>query len=259
MPGLTLATTSAVRDDIIRVGLNYKLFAPAAGSAGAIALPVTAPGQRSVWSGGYVGLNGGYGVASNTFSQVVTVAGLPAASTFANANVAPSGGIFGGQGGYNWQNGAVVVGVEGDVDWADQRGSSCGIACTTALNPILFATVEQKLDWLATVRGRVGWANDGYLFYLTGGGAFGGVTETDALPGVPGSSSFSRDRAGWTAGGGIEAKVWGNWTGKLEYLYVDLGNTADSFTFGAGPTVLTTTSANRDNIVRAGFNYKLGG
>ena len=83
--------------------------------------------------------------------------------------------------------------------------------------PNTFTTVDQRLKWLATVRGRLGWANDGYLLYVTGGGAFGRIDETDFLPTNPNAASFSQNRSGWTAGGGIEARLWGNWTGKLEY------------------------------------------
>jgi outer membrane immunogenic protein len=119
--------------------------------------------------------------------------------------------------------------------------------------------VDQRLDWLASARGRVGWANQGYLFYVTGGGAFGGVKETDSLPGIPAAASFSQNRTGWTAGGGIEARLWGNWTGKLEYLHFDLGNMTNSFAFAAGPTALSTTSTVRDDVVRGGLNYKFGG
>jgi outer membrane immunogenic protein len=224
-----------------------------------MALPVKAATPAWSWTGFYVGLNGGYGVAGDPFSQLATVAGVPATGTFANANVAPTGGLFGGQAGYNWQTGAVVFGLEGDADWADQHGTSCGFECSMAFNPAFYTTVDQKLDWLATARGRLGLANAGYLFYVTGGGAFGGVKETDALPGVPAAASFSQTRSGWTAGLGVEARLWGNWSGKLEYLHFDLGHTTNAFTFAAGPTVLSTTSAIRDDVVRVGLNYKLGG
>jgi outer membrane immunogenic protein len=252
----TLATSSAVRDDIIRVGLNYKVFAPTAGMRETVA-PVNASAWS--WSGGYIGINGGYGTASDPLDQVVTFAGTPSASTYASARVAPAGGLFGGQAGFNWQTGAMVLGIEGDAEWADQRGASCGLSCSATLNPVIYITADQRLDWLASVRGRVGWANEGYLFYVTGGGAFGGVKETDSFPAIPATASFSQNRSGWTAGGGVEAHLWGNWTGKLEYLHFDLGNMTNSFAFAAGPTVLNTTSSVRDDVVRAGLNYKLGG
>jgi outer membrane immunogenic protein len=259
----TLTTTSSVRDDIIRVGLNYQILpGPVAGvSATATAMSVKAPIAVWSWTGFYLGINGGYGVGSDPFSQIQLAAGAPFASTVFNAKVAPAGGLFGGQAGYNWQTGHVVLGVEGDAQWANQRGTSCGIECTSGFAPNTFTTVDQRLNWLATARGRLGWANDGYLFYVTGGGAFGGIKEIDSLPTNPTMASFRRTRDGWTAGGGIEARLWGNWTGKLEYLHIDLGSMTNTFNyvFGGFPFTLSTTSAIRDDVVRLGLNYKIGG
>jgi outer membrane immunogenic protein len=252
-------TSSAVRDDVIRLGLNYRLFAPTAGLGPAVVMPVKAKAPAWNWTGVYIGINGGYGTASDPISQLVTFAGAPSASTFADARVAPAGGLFGGQAGFNWQSGALVLGLEGDADWADQHGASCGLSCSPALNPAIYLTVDQRLGWLASARGRVGWANEGYLFFATGGAAFGGVKETDALPGIPATASFSQNRTGWTGGVGVEAQLWGNWTGKVEYLHFDLGSMTNSFAFAAGPTVLNTTSSIRDNLFRLGLNYKLGG
>jgi outer membrane immunogenic protein len=261
----TLTTTSSVRDDIIRVGLNYQILPGPVGAvsatAAALAMPVKAPIAVWSWTGFYLGINGGYGVGSDPFSQMQLAGGAPFVSTVFDAKVAPVGGLFGGQAGYNWQTGHVVLGVEGDADWANQHSTSCGIECTSGFAPNTFTTVDQRLRWLATVRGRLGWANDGYLFYVTGGGAFGGIDETDSLPTNPNAASFSQNRSGWTAGGGIEARLWGNWTGKLEYLHFDLGSMTNTFNyaFGGFPFTLSTTSAIRDDVVRAGLNYKIGG
>ncbi|HMG79885.1 MAG TPA: outer membrane beta-barrel protein [Xanthobacteraceae bacterium] len=262
----TLTTTSSVRDDIIRVGVNYKFAGTAIDpvpAAAALALPVKAAAAVWSWTGFYLGINGGYGVGSDPFSQMQLVAGtLLVDSTFMNAKVAPAGGLFGGQAGYNWQTGHVVLGIESDAQWTNQHGVSCGIECTAVgFAPNTFTTVDQRLRWLATVRGRLGWANDGYLLYVTGGGAFGGIDETDSLPTNPNAASFSQNRSGWTAGGGIEARLWGNWTGKLEYLHFDLGSMTNTFNymFGGAPLTLSTTSAIRDDVVRAGLNYKIGG
>ena len=253
----TLATTSTIRDDIIRVGVNYKIAA-AGGAAMPAALPVHAAAPVSTWNGFYVGTNGGYGVGSDPFSQLVTVTGVPSTSTFTYANVALRGGLFGGQAGYNWQMGQFVIGLEAYDQWTSQHGASCGIDCTTFITTLFYTPVDQKLDWLATARGRFGWANDGYLLYVTGGGAWGGIKETDSIGAPATTASFNQTRGGWTAGAGIEAKLWGNWSGKVEYLHFDLGNTTNAFP--VVPTVvLTTTSAIRDDVVRVGLNYKLGG
>jgi outer membrane immunogenic protein len=255
----TIITRSGIRDDIVRAGLNYKFWAPPADQASA--MPVRMPGAPWNWTGASVGINAGYGFGSNPLNQSL-LAGAPlgvAASTFANGNVSPTGGLLGGQVGYNWQAGSFVAGLEGDAQWTNQRNTSCSIVCTPVFAPNTYATVEQKLDWFATARGRLGWAHDGYLLYATGGAAFGGIDETDALPTIA-AASFRQNRSGWTAGGGVETHIAGNWTAKLEYLHIDLGSTTNTFTyqFGGFPFGLSTTSNLRDDIVRAGVNYKFG-
>jgi outer membrane immunogenic protein len=253
------STTSSIHDDIVRAGLNYAFF-PAA----PVVLPTAGPVPADRWTGFHAGINGGYGFAGDPFSQsVARPTGAITFFSFAPAYVAPQGAIFGGQAGYDWQTGNIVLGVEGDAQWADQHGVSCGISCAAA--PLAaadtYTTVDQKLDWFATLRGRIGWANDGYLIYGTGGAAFGGLTETDALPALPAAVTVDQTRSGWTAGAGIEATLWGRWSGKLEYLHLDLGSASSALNFLdlAGPATLTTTTAFRDNIVRLGLNYKLGG
>ncbi|WP_371259455.1 outer membrane protein [Bradyrhizobium sp. URHD0069] len=171
----------------------------------------------------------------------------------------PKGGLFGGQAGYNWQVGNVVLGVEGDAQWADQHDTSCGFLCQNQGALTAGITVSQKLEWFATARGRLGWANDGYLLYVTGGGAWGGIDENQTLflpAGTLGGSS-STTKSGWTVGGGIEARLWGNWTGKFEYLHMDLGNMTSVFVPDpvAGITIVTTSHIQND-LIRAGLNYK---
>ncbi|HEV3500068.1 MAG TPA: outer membrane beta-barrel protein [Bradyrhizobium sp.] len=97
------------------------------------------------------------------------------------------------------------------------------------------------------------------MLYVTGGAAFGGVEETDTVPAVA-AASFHQSRSGWTAGGGIETHISGNWTAKLEYLHIDLGSTTNMFAFQSGgfPFAFSTSSSLRDDIVRAGLNYKFG-
>jgi outer membrane immunogenic protein len=239
------------------------------GSAMAADLPAApiykAPPPVAVWSwsGFYIGLNGGYSFGSDDFTQSLTQPGI-VANSFDKHTVAPRGGLFGGQAGYNWQVGSVVLGVEGDAQWADQRGTSCGLLCLNQTGQTAGITVTQKLKWFSTVRGRLGWAHDSYLLYVTGGGAWAGIEENDALVvsggggGTFGASS-STTKSGWTAGAGIEAQLWGNWTGKLEYLHMDLGNMTTVFVPApaAGITILTTSHI-RDDLIRAGLNYKFG-
>jgi outer membrane immunogenic protein len=145
-----------------------------------------------------------------------------------------NGGLIGGTAGYNWQVGQIVFGLEGDGDWSGIKGSTTNF--------------ETRNDWLATFRGRLGYAFDRFLPYVTGGLAAGDIKATTL-----GFSGIDTDRAGWTVGGGVEFAIAGPWTAKLEYLHVDLGSANCGFSCG------TFTPDNVDlktNIVRGGINYK---
>ena len=113
-------------------------------------------------------------------------------------------------------------------------------------------TTENR--WLTTFRARLGYAFDRWLPYLTAGGAYGDVRATSNDPASPGASDT---RLGWTAGVGLEYAFAGNWTAKIEYLYVDLG----SFNCGAAcpPNVATNDIDFKASILRFGLNYKFSG
>jgi outer membrane immunogenic protein len=97
------------------------------------------------------------------------------------------------------------------------------------------------------------------LLYATGGLAYGGVNTSETIGGALFSTTDTR--VGYTVGAGIEGALGGNWTAKLEYLYVDLGRTSGSFatTIGAlgGGTLTSSYSSHvTDNVLRVGLNYK---
>jgi outer membrane immunogenic protein len=186
--------------------------------------PAYAP-QAYNWSGFYLGVNGGYGFGTSSFTG---------ANSF-DVN----GGLAGGTVGYNWQMGQGVFGLEGDGDWSDLQGSTTNANCPGC---------ETRSDWLATFRGRVGYAFDRVLPYVTGGLA-GGDIKASAL----GFSGIDSDRLGWTAGAGLEFAISGPWTAKLEYLYVDLGSANCGLSCGA---VTPDNVDLKENVVRAGVNYK---
>lgn len=238
------------------------------------------------WSGFYIGLNGGYswGNASNTIGTTVPLA---------TGSQHMDGWVFGGQVGYNWQYGkSWVFGLEGDIDATGQRGTALFGPSTTVVTvvpapgaralPTVTTTttatgsLEEKMPWLSTFRGRIGvLPTDRVLLYITGGLAVGevkstagaSVTTTTALsfgtpPGpatVAALAGSSSTRAGWTLGAGVEGVISGNWTARLEYLYVDLGTVNNTFA-GTAPFAPIVTSAHvTDNILRAGVNYRFGG
>jgi len=203
----------------------------------------------SPWSGFYLGLNGGGAWGKSRFD-------LPLALT-STGDFNTSGGLVGGTVGFNWQIGAVVFGVEGDFDWASIKGSAtCGTPAVTSCQGLWLPTMLATNDsWLATVRGRLGFAGyGGWLFYATGGGAFG-----DAKMAVTGPFAFtgsqSVTKAGWTAGGGVEFSPTPNWSVKAEYLHVDLGTANCPLT---NCSLLSQANVHfLAEIVRVGVNYRL--
>ena len=179
------------------------------------------------WTGFYVGLNGGYMWGKSKWTG--------GAGEF---EVSPKGWLAGATLGYNLQTGVWVWGIEGDVDYANLKGTGDTIC----------AGCEIKTTWFGTLRGRVGYSFDRWLPYLTGGGAFGNLQAS-----TPGGSA-SRTKFGWTAGAGIEYAFLGNWSAKVEYLYADLGSSScDS------ATCIIPADATVDfkaNIARLGVNYR---
>ena len=199
-------------------------------SASAADLPARMPAKAPVyvapmaynWTGFYLGLNGGYGFGRSEYSGALSSGSFDA-----------GGGLFGATVGYNWQTGPLVFGLEGDIDWSGMKGSgACGaFSCDT------------RNDYLSTIRGRLGYAMDRWMPYITGGAAIGNVKTS-----IAGVGDTNNTKAGWTVGGGIEASLMGPWTAKVEYLHVDLGS-AD--------TALAGTSAKfTSDIIRGGINYK---
>jgi outer membrane immunogenic protein len=222
--------------------LAADLPAPPPPQAPAAYVPVAAPVYN--WGGIYVGINGGYGFGDSNwdFSSAV---GVPAST----GNFDINGPLIGGTIGANFQSGQFVFGVEVDGDWSDIKGSA-GVC-----NPV---TCQTSNDWLATLRGRVGYAIDRVLFYGTAGGAAGDVKATVSIPGVV-SLSTDNDEFGWTAGGGIEYALTNNLTAKVEYLFVDLGNGSLSCSVATCGVAFSVPVSFDASLVRAGINYKFGG
>ncbi len=218
-------------------------------------IPAKAPAMMAAaydWTGFYLGGNAGVGLGRDRTQHFVPAPTFPSSDSL---YLSPQGGLGGGQLGYNWQTGSVfgplVFGVEADIQGAGLRDDGTDVA--NASPPGGRILYKQQLDWFGTVRGRVGIANGPVLSYVTGGYAYGSVNTTV----TEGSAAFStgnRLQSGWTVGSGVEASLGGNWTGKIEYLYLNLGNRSD--------TLFATQTLNteiRENIFRVGLNYRIGG
>jgi outer membrane immunogenic protein len=240
--------------------------------------PAVAPIQQPApvvpvwsWTGFYIGVNGGGSIGTDSNSDVFfpTGPGVNPPAVLSNDRHALLGGLVGGQIGYNWQVAPTwLFGVEGDGQWTNQRdtltftGQNIGGPGTS----ISYADGE-RIRSIATARARFGWIRDSFLWYVTGGGAWADInsdyTLTSTIPRTfpsPTIASFSTTKSGWTIGGGVETHLGGNWTGKLEYLFVDLGSVDHTFTSpvtAAGTFALfDATHSVRDHIIRVGLNYK---
>jgi outer membrane immunogenic protein len=251
-----------VSDHILRAGLNYRFGDPMQANAAMPSAPLIAPPAYN-WSGFYAGGNFGYGVGRDPATE--NIFGL-----FGNSNEAftlvPHGVAGGIQAGYNFMPlNWLALGIEGDYQLADQRDTACFSWCIGGTP----TTYSQSLRWFATARGRAGVAAGPALFYLTGGGAWTTVETTASqinsittIAGTTfftGSGSFSDQKSGWTAGAGVEGALGGNWTAKVEYLYLDFGSISHVYpaaiaTNLADPNIHISTRV-RDNVFRAGLNY----
>jgi outer membrane immunogenic protein len=210
--------------------------------------PVAAPAYD--WTGFYLGGTIGYSVAHNPSAPVFPAFGGP----FDQVTLAPSGFLGGFEGGYNWQIKQWVFGFEADWQWTGEKDSFC-LDCVP-----LGRGFAQRLPWFATVRGRLGYAVGPALFYATGGAAFGDVATTPACCTTQFGPTFTDHKTGWVAGGGVEGALAGNWTAKIEYLYLQLGSTSDSFVLPAfAPATMVANSSIHDHIFRVGLNYRFGG
>lgn len=279
---------------VIGMAAAMSLFATGAMAADLAARPyVKAPIMVDpvwIWTGFYVGANGGYSWGRSrsyvTYTNTATGAVIvPPAGSITNASFDMNGAVAGGQAGYNWQSTNWVFGIEGDLNWSDEKGRAvfncagvapAGGACLPGLTFLpagglagTTLTIDQKLEWFGTVRGRVGFlATPKVLFYGTGGLAFGEIKTTGTMTGftpagvsIASVGSNSETRVGWTVGAGVEGKITQNWSAKLEYLYMDLGRFGSGpFTLAPGSAIATNVSSRfTDNILRVGINYQFAG
>jgi outer membrane immunogenic protein len=191
------------------------------------------------WTGFYLGAQLGYAWVGNNLS------GWRPYYAFSGVNYAPNGIIGGAHAGYNLQFNQVVLGVEGDVE-------GTGINKSYGFGPVAYGS---QIPVEGTIRARLGFALDRALFYVTGGAAFAGVTNT--YQSWFGYNSIGRSRAGWTIGGGLEYAIFNNWSIRAEYRYADFGSTTD-YPYAAVPGGGVTHHV-IENAVRAGFSYKFDG
>jgi outer membrane immunogenic protein len=177
-----------------------------------VAKAAPAPTLVPTWAGLYLGVQGGLAWHEGTLKDLDTFF-LPAGTSRSSRT---TGGIAGGNIGYNWQFNSFVFGVEGDANWVGAKAGE------TFVSAGLITSYDVR--WLATLRARAGIAFDTLLLYVTGGVAFAGVndTATELNSGTP-IWVLDQTRAGPTFGGGIEYMFSRNWTVRAEGRVADFG------------------------------------
>ena len=230
------------------------------------------------WSGAYAGVNAGGGVAHADMRTSV----VPPGSYFEPQDISQIGdigpmtsthGLFtgGAQVGYNLQSGKIVYGLEADLNAFEMKGSR-SVTQVYNSDPAGSSFVIQqtvRTDWLLTVRPRVGWAVSNFFIYGTGGLAVTRIKYaarfTDNFnPATPAleTDSFSKTKAGWTAGAGCEYALNDRWSLKGEYLYADFGRIGDDPHLAAPPPnadEFDHTVSLHTHLLRLGLNFKFYG
>ena len=193
--------------------------------------------QEIGWTGPYIG-----GFVGGTFVEGHYDTGL-------DPEMSGTGGYGGVLGGYLYDFGGLVVGIEGDYGWGFD---------TTAQNRDPQEATDLEFDSIATIRGRVGWADGDTLIYGTGG--YGWIDAT--VSGLVGPNSIPDDDSntfeGWVVGGGIEHRFFDGLSARLEYLYGDFGNEEFSLDDGQGNGGTLDLKLDNVHIVRAALIYNFG-
>jgi len=219
------------------------------------------------WAGFYIGGHGGYGSGRKQWSDFFDPQHPEGREPGPNSTYHVDGFLAGGQVGYNWQSGWTVFGVEADASWSniDGHGKNAPRDPSTCLQESDGCTT--KIEAFGTIAARVGVAVERSLLYVKGGAAW--VHEKHHIgthdPRFPNDPDFNFDattsqtRWGWTIGGGVEYAFAQNWSGKIEYNYLDFGKDQVSFTFSP-PQFFGAAGTLQQNmhVVKAGLNYRFG-
>jgi outer membrane immunogenic protein len=233
-------------------------------------------GSAFDWSGFYIGGNVGAtfsnaqpatSVARSGSYFVTTDPGQIASS--GRGTLSRAGATGGLQGGYGIQLGNGLFGIEAG---ANALSINAGRSITTTYQsaPPSRFTINQSVraDWMLTLRPRLGWTQDRWLGYVTGGLAvtqvkFNSVFSDNFPPNAYSNGSTAQIKAGWVVGLGGEYALNQKWSLKAEYLHVDFGNansTSNVTSGGAATGAILTHSAHLTaNVALIGFNYRLGG
>jgi len=201
------------------------------------------------WSGAYVGLQGGYAWGDNepdTWWEDT--------DDFNSSSIDANGFVGGLHAGYLLQSDSFVYGVEGDIEFADLKDDGK----LRAFGGDDAGDLEQRVDWLGSLRLRAGIAMDRALIYATGGLAVGGAKlETDfnfdnvnLL-----DESENKTKWGWTIGAGVDYALTDDLSARVEYRYTDLGK-VDLDILDDADHPATVETKYEFHAVRAGLSWR---
>lgn len=186
----------------------------------------TAGSTAPIWTGVYAG-----GHLGGTWGSV--------SSPGTSGNIDLQGFAGGIHGGYNFQRGSMLLGIEADATWSGADDSQT----------INSAQLSVSTPWLASVRGRLGLVHESWLFYVTGGFGFGELKLAVSDPSVPINVSLAKSDTGYVIGAGIEKKFGSRVSGRAELLHYGFGDMSPIS--GAGKLELDVT------VVRAGLSMHM--
>lgn len=238
---------------------------------------LSTPSFAQDWSGFYVGAHGGWLTGEHDGEGIYHAApnwsGAPT-TVFPGGAIDLDGGLIGAQAGINWQIDSFVFGVEGDVSWTnaedDRTFQGVGVNSQYAWN------IQTDIDWIGTLRGRIGLlVAPNFLVYGTGGIAWAKTSSDEVVlyelgDGPTVIASGSDTQTGWVAGAGAEWRFAPSWSLKGEWQYIDLGDFDTKFSgvanmdgLNLGVTQPNYTQDSFDGSLtihtfRVGLNYKFG-
>ena len=248
----------------LAAGATCIILSASVAVAADVPVVLKAPAAPAVynWTGVYLGGHVGYGTGMKDWTNSIF-------------DFDVKGFLGGGQIGVNQQVGNWVFGIEADASWSNIKGSQT----LTQGGPLIGITqngiAATTVDWVATVTGRFGFAQDRWLVYAKIGAAWAHENHTlrvSQFAGIPGAApaeltfaaSGSDNRFGYVLGIGSEVALWGNWSFKSEYNYINLGNartplTGTQTTLGvATPVAFNAEIQQAIHLAKFGINYRFG-
>jgi outer membrane immunogenic protein len=236
------------------------------------------------WQGMYLGVNGGAAWGSSKVDDNFDYHGDP----YMNGSAKSSSGLYGGQIGYNVQQGHAVFGLEGDIGYLGLKAQGddkyCRYGDCRPDEHNISGKYETSGGLYGDITGRLGYATNRVLFYGKGGVAFLDANLKTHYDGysfgnqvqnhnVPFDFDHSETMVGWTVGAGTEVAISPSWSIKAEYQHFDFGSMSNSYsdckvvyTGGncskpqnggvAALTGKTDTSVTADTV-KFGLNYRI--